>query len=159
YIDANGSGPQGAFWLHPQFDPTQTRHAWSQYIGLLPFMEQAPLYNAFNNLVNIFDWPNALTINSAAISTFWCPSDPKIVATTLMGSGYFGLTPFTFNSYGGNLGYFPSYPNARVPNGTVTLGDSNYQAIVAQTNGVIYYDSHTTIGDITDGTSNTMLIG
>jgi prepilin-type processing-associated H-X9-DG protein len=38
-------------------------------------------------------------------------------------------------------------------------GDSNYQAIMAQTNGIIFYNSAVKISGITDGTSNTISIG
>jgi prepilin-type processing-associated H-X9-DG protein len=93
------------------------------------------------------------------MSTLWCPSDP-LVSQDYYGYSYFYKLKFKMNSYGGNLGYFPSYPDARVgnPYGMVP-GDSNYQAITAQTNGILFYNSSVKISSITDGTSNTISIG
>jgi prepilin-type processing-associated H-X9-DG protein len=93
------------------------------------------------------------------MSVLWCPSDP-LVSQDYYGYSYFYKLKFKMNSYGGNLGYFPSYPDARVgnPYGMVP-GDSNYQSIQAQTNGMLYYNSSVKISSITDGTSNTIAIG
>ena len=158
YESTNGCYPQGSFWIQPASLGYAWRHAWSHNIGLLPFMEQSQIFNAFNSNVNIFDVQND-TINGVGISSFWCPSDP-LVSADYMGSSYFYQLKFKMNSYGGNLGYFPNYPDARVgnPYGMVPF-DSNYQAITAQTNGIIYYNSNVKISGITDGTSNTIAIG
>jgi prepilin-type N-terminal cleavage/methylation domain-containing protein/prepilin-type processing-associated H-X9-DG protein len=169
YESANGCFPQGSFWIIPQIyigtsnAAAGWRHAWSHNVGLLPFIEQGPIFNAYNSNVNCFDAPNT-TIYGVGISTFWCPSDP-LVSNDWWGYGYFGTQPngtslFKMSSYGGSLGYFPNYPDARLgnPYGMVPF-DANYQAITAQTNGIIYYNSHVKIADITDGTSNTFSMG
>jgi len=158
YESTNGCFPQGSFWIQPASLGFAWRHAWSQNVGLLPFFEQSPIFNAFNSNVNIFDVQND-TINGIGMSTLWCPSDP-LVSADYYGYSYFYMLKFKMNSYGGNLGYFPSYPDARVgnPYGMVPF-DSNYQAIQAQTNGIIYYNSSVKIAGITDGTSNTIALG
>jgi prepilin-type processing-associated H-X9-DG protein len=56
-------------------------------------------------------------------------------------------------SYAGNAGVFPNYPTG--PSGV----DVDYGAKTGQANGVIYFGSATRISSITDGTSNTLLIG
>ena len=158
YESTNGCFPQGSFWIQPASLGFAYRHAWSHNIGLLPFIEQTQIANAFNSNVNIFDTAND-TINGVGISSFWCPSDP-LVSQDYYGYSYFYKLKIKMNSYGGSLGYFPNYPDARVgnPYGMVP-GDSNYQAIQAQTNGIVYYNSAVTISGITDGTSNTFSIG
>jgi len=165
YIDGNNVMPLGSFWIHPASEAvdgqppgSETRHAWSHWVALLPFLEQGPAYNAYNFNFNIFEWPNT-THNRLGISALWCPSDGKIVGHQATSTGYHGSEGFTLSSYGGSMGYFLTYPNARVPGGSVALFDSNYQAIVAQSNGVLFYSSKTSIADITDGTSNTLLHG
>jgi prepilin-type N-terminal cleavage/methylation domain-containing protein/prepilin-type processing-associated H-X9-DG protein len=158
YESANGCFPQGSFWIQPASLGFVWRHAWSHNVGLLPYFEQSQIFNAFNSNVNIFDVQND-TINGIGMSTLWCPSDP-LVAEDYYGYSYFYKLKFKMNSYGGSLGYFPNYPDARVgnPYGMVPF-DSNYQAITAQTNGIIYYNSSVKISGITDGTSNTFSIG
>jgi len=159
YESTNGCFPQGSFWIQPASLGFTWRHAWSHNVGLLPFMEQSQIFNAFNSNVNIFDVQND-TINGVGISTLWCPSDP-LVSADYMGGSYFYQLKFKMNSYGGNLGYFPNYPDARDgnPYGPMLPFDANYQAITAQTNGIIYYNSSVKISGITDGTSNTIAIG
>jgi prepilin-type N-terminal cleavage/methylation domain-containing protein/prepilin-type processing-associated H-X9-DG protein len=158
YESTNGCFPQGSFWIQPASLGFAWRHAWCHNIGLLPYMEQAPIYNAFNSNVNIFDVQND-TINGIGMSVLWCPSDP-LVSQDYYGYSYFYKLKFKMNSYGGNMGYFPNYPDARVgnPYGMVPF-DSNYQAIQAQTNGILYYNSTVRLANITDGSSNTMAIG
>jgi prepilin-type N-terminal cleavage/methylation domain-containing protein/prepilin-type processing-associated H-X9-DG protein len=159
YIDGNGTMPIGAFWMQPASLGFQWRHAYSHYIGLLPFLEQGPIYNAFNFTQNIFDAANS-TVCVVAIQTLWCPSDPKVMQQSF-GLGYLPYNlPFRNSSYGGNIGSLLWYPNARVGNATGMVPfDSNYNAIVAQTNGIFYYQSNTKLADITDGTSNTIMSG
>src|SRR5665213_2777700 len=72
YIDANTAMPIGAFWMMPnnQYFAPAWRHAYSHFIGLLPYMEQAPAYNSFNMMQNIFDDANT-TICTLALSTLW----------------------------------------------------------------------------------------
>ena len=158
YESTNGCFPQGSFWIQPASLGYVWRHAWSHNVGLLPYFEQSQIFNAFNSNVNIFDVQND-TINGIGMSVLWCPSDP-LVSQDYYGYSYFYKLKFKMNSYGGNLGYFPSYPNARVgnPYGMVPF-DANYQAITAQTNGIIYYNSKVKLADITDGSSNTISIG
>jgi prepilin-type N-terminal cleavage/methylation domain-containing protein/prepilin-type processing-associated H-X9-DG protein len=158
YESANGCFPQGSFWIQPASLGFAWRHAWSHNVGLLPFIEQSQIFNAMNSNVNIFDVQND-TVNGIGMSTMWCPSDP-LVSADYYGYSYFYKLKFKMNSYGGSLGYFPNYPDARVGNPyNMVPFDSNYQAIQAQTNGIIYYNSSVKISGITDGTSNTISIG
>jgi prepilin-type N-terminal cleavage/methylation domain-containing protein/prepilin-type processing-associated H-X9-DG protein len=176
YESGNGCFPQGSFWIIPQIYVGTSnatngwRHAWSWMVGLLPYIEQAPLYNAYNMNVNCFDAGN-ITVYGVGFSALWCPSDPQ-VSKDWYGTGYFpgpgrtdGMSLFKMSSYGGCMGYFPAYPNARLGNtagpggSTMVPFDANYQAINAQNNGMIFYNSSVKIGDITDGTSNTFSIG
>jgi len=160
YESSNTCFPQGSFWIAPVSlgGGANWRHAWSHVVGLLPFMEQSQIYNAYNAQVNCFDYENS-TICGIGIGGLWCPSDP-LVSADYQGYSYFSQTKFKMNSYGGSLGYFPNYPDARVgnPYGMVPF-DANYQAITAQTNGILFYNSKVKIAEITDGTSNTLAIG
>jgi prepilin-type N-terminal cleavage/methylation domain-containing protein/prepilin-type processing-associated H-X9-DG protein len=160
YMDVNLCMPLGAFWMHPLElgGASVTRHAWSHFIALLPYVEQAPTYAAYNFNWNIFEYPNT-TISGVGFTTLWCPSDGKVSQKAMLSIYHPAQEPMNFGSYAGSVGYLPAYPNARVPDGNVTLGDPIYTATVQQCNGVLYYDSSVTLGGITDGTSNTLLMG
>src|SRR5262245_10714677 len=43
------------------------------FLGLLPHLEQRPLYDAMNFQVNVFTAINA-TVSATGIATLWCPS-------------------------------------------------------------------------------------
>ena len=47
------------------------------FLGLLPFMEQRPLYDTMNFQVNIYTAINA-TVSAIGINTLWCPSDSGV---------------------------------------------------------------------------------
>ncbi|MEQ8855748.1 DUF1559 domain-containing protein [Gimesia sp.] len=111
---------------------------WSAFI--LPFMDQGPLYNKIN--FQVAD-PGRNSVNAEArnaiLPIYRCPSDP----------GGKNLT----NSSAGPSNYTGCVGNS--PLGAVSGGGSSYQ-----NNGtsVFFTDSKTKIRDITDGTSNTMMV-
>ncbi|MFK7777241.1 MAG: DUF1559 domain-containing protein, partial [Gimesia sp.] len=108
---------------------------WSAFI--LPYMDQGPLYNKID-----FSMPdpgknaNNADVRSVKLSIYRCPSDPGTTGSSIGPSNY---TACVGNS----------------PLGSVSGGGSSYQ-----NNGtsVFFTDSKTKIRDITDGTSNTMMI-
>lgn len=113
-----------------------------------------------NFSLTAFDWPN-ITIAGVKLNVLACPSDPWIAEpiaagtpNTNWGSLYnstitaAGTWQQQFTSYGAVQGTFP---------GSYQL--SFGAAELSQYNGVIYNDSSTTIAQVTDGTSNTLLFG
>jgi prepilin-type N-terminal cleavage/methylation domain-containing protein/prepilin-type processing-associated H-X9-DG protein len=168
YVDVNLVFPPGAMYMFVQNapdgypntqgvagPPTLNRQR-SFIIDSLQFIEQGNAYNAFNQNFHAYTCPNT-TVVSQGVSTYWCPSDPKVAEPINMGppqyfSGWCpGGAPFMrYTSYLGNAGtWFTS----------VGRTAANWDAINAQINGVIYYDSKIGISSITDGTSNTFLVG
>ncbi len=110
--------------------------------AILPYIEQAPLYNKLN--LTQREYANCNGPNSpgaTVVPIFICPSDRLDAGTvsTFVSGGttyYFGM-----NSYGCNGG----------------TQDWFYTSMT--TDGVFWINSHVRLGDITDGTSNTLFFG
>lgn len=93
-------------------DPKRGGHGigHSSFTALLPYMEQTPVYNAYNFSLENWHTANA-TVTRTRISTYLCPDnktglDPIKAADipTLDGKGYPGANLFASNHYGFNWG-------------------------------------------------------
>jgi len=151
YESANGAFPIGSFMGSPPGDPSagpgSGRHEHSILVRLLPYIEQAQLYNAFNANVHYSDPPNS-TVQITGLSAIWCPSDGKV--NQLDKSNFsWGMR---FTSYKGNSGSWFSPGRYQDPSNPA------FGTLMGQANGIFYFYSRVTIASITDGTSNTMLM-
>lgn len=166
YHDVNGSFPGGSY--SPLSKPPTWHFAqnFSCFVRMMPFLEQAPLYNAVNFNNNYGSYTN-VTIAGVRLQALTCPSDtanePTLLRSANSPSGTvpgwnFGVNNNpdkppdstylqAYSSYAANIGTFPV---------TYQLSFNN-PAELNQINGVIYNESSTRISTITDGTSNTML--
>jgi prepilin-type N-terminal cleavage/methylation domain-containing protein/prepilin-type processing-associated H-X9-DG protein len=132
---------------------------FSVFVFLTQFMEQQALYNATNFNLSNYE-PDNITIAGVRINSLQCPSDPwqpTVISTSTPNASFVehvkalpaGVTWLQqFTSYGSNQGTFPG-----------TWQQSFGPAEFAQYNGVIYNDSAVRIASVTDGTSNTFLLG
>jgi prepilin-type N-terminal cleavage/methylation domain-containing protein/prepilin-type processing-associated H-X9-DG protein len=172
YETANLSFPQGGY-----FDPNNQAYSpWMHgfLIGLLPFFEQSTLYNAFNSSIRYYrsDLNSNVTVHGAKLSILCCPSDPTVLAGNATYTANIpGIPPYTagLTNYRGVSGPWPNPPRggSGVPNvigqGPPMPGnpqpDPNWAAEYANAMGIIYMTSNVKISDITDGTSNTVMIG
>lgn len=115
------------------FGQLDSPNGYSALSQMLPYLDQAPLYNLIN-----FSVPYNNAINDAArltvISMLKCPSD---VTNNLATQG--GPTNYMANKGSGVIWNDPSGPNVGMP---------------AQT-GLFYYFSRVAMADIIDGSSNT----
>jgi prepilin-type N-terminal cleavage/methylation domain-containing protein/prepilin-type processing-associated H-X9-DG protein len=152
YVDGNGVMPLGSLKLPPPIggDPCKGGHEAGMFIALLPFLDQGALFNAFNSNVHYETAPNS-TVVGTGLSVLWCPSDNL---ASQADSKHFGW-PVRFCSYMGSSGTWNSPPEFRGPGCTL----QNFQALLAQANGVIFYYSSVRLAGIVDGTSNTLLFG
>jgi prepilin-type processing-associated H-X9-DG protein/prepilin-type N-terminal cleavage/methylation domain-containing protein len=138
---------------------------FSVFVRMLPYFEQAAMYNAANFDLCSSD-PANLTISGVSVSSLICPSDNQnqtipLPATRASGGGT--LPGWSFNEIyplppGNWTQAFTSYAGNA---GTFTFGFSNLMppTVLTQFNGVIYNDGSVKIAQITDGTSNTFLFG
>jgi len=113
------------------YDSGASGVGWDTWYGqILPYIEQANIYNKAVGYGQI--WSNG--VNAAVIKTFLCPSDPTLTN---------GLCTTGANGWAGTS-YAPNY---------VLFGSSSFVDTVTnqQVNGSKY-----TVGNIPDGTSNTV---
>lgn len=115
---------------------------------ILPYMDQAPLYNNLNFNIGIYEGTNKTAINAVSgLSIVLCPSDTDRAPTRSIHSSstpnYMSSIPST--SYFGSIGGFQN-------------GDSTDPRL---SGGFFTYDRArpTKIASISDGTSNTIVVG
>lgn len=168
YESANQCYPQGCAAIHVKDDPVigyrgvsgswAIRSSHSYLVSLLQFVEGGNLYNAINSSLHLNTCANS-TIHGAGLSALWCPSDGKVtnnLDTSVNGdfSGWCFNQPRVFmryTSYAGNYGTWYNSPSSPT--------DANYSTILGNDNGSIAKYLTVSIGSMTDGTSNTILIG
>jgi prepilin-type N-terminal cleavage/methylation domain-containing protein/prepilin-type processing-associated H-X9-DG protein len=161
YEGANVCYPMAAF---AQFLPTGgVDQGMSCFVALLGYMEQAPLYAAFNTSFAYRCDPN-VTVSGTGLNLLWCPSDTQIAGvffTEAAGKNHKSLAQnFYVTSYAGCYGEWASI----ISNPSASLQQQN-GAIVSNgispvfgfgaglTRGVV------TIASVTDGTSNSIAFG
>ena len=159
YHDVNLAFPPGAMsQVDPVKGPTYYVTNFSCFVRLLPFTEQANLYNAANFSLTQRNVDN-ITIAAINLSVLNCPSDPNMpVPIANVPNSSFGFDSYptnpTFNCY------FSSYAGCQGTfHNNAYLGAANYATRMSQTNGVVFPDAKINISSITDGTSNTMIFG
>ncbi|ODT97696.1 MAG: hypothetical protein ABS79_07120 [Planctomycetes bacterium SCN 63-9] len=131
------------------------KNSGSPFVFMLQFLEQGVAYNAANMNYEMLTCANT-TVVQMGLSTLWCPSDPLIAKPVPQGPAqtFSGWCPgsnvsMRYTSYSGNFGTYFTEPN--------DMTNPNFQAALAQMNGVIYDNGKVAISGVTDGTSNTML--
>jgi prepilin-type N-terminal cleavage/methylation domain-containing protein/prepilin-type processing-associated H-X9-DG protein len=160
YESATNILPAGAYssWdpFHKYFSAN-----FSCFVHMLPYTEQAPMYNATNFNLTRYNIEN-ITIAGVKISSLNCPSDQtdlQPIMPRAFGWNYgYDVIPTNpvymqaFTSYGGCSGtYISKY--------YIGFFSTNPTQVLSQMNGLIYDDSTVKIAQITDGTSNTFLFG
>jgi prepilin-type N-terminal cleavage/methylation domain-containing protein/prepilin-type processing-associated H-X9-DG protein len=141
-----GAGPPG----DPGATPCSGHHEHSILVRLLPYFEQTAVYNSFNFNIHFQTITNA-TAQATGVQTLWCPSDPTVTQIDFSNFTW-GMR---FTSYKGNAGTWFSPSRYADPACT----QYNYSTQISQANGIYNFYSKTTISSITDGTSNTMMMG
>ena len=147
YADVWGALPAGV-----QF--TFNYSTASQHVAILPFLEQAPLFNAVN-----FDWviwsAANTTVMGARLDVYQCPSDPMASMTDIYRGDlyfepgrdffYYGAFDVAYTSYAGNAGTWYHHSRDLSRLGANRNGSCSSAARAA-----------TRLADITDGMSNTV---
>jgi prepilin-type N-terminal cleavage/methylation domain-containing protein/prepilin-type processing-associated H-X9-DG protein len=135
------------------------------FVLILPYMDQAPLYNRYNFSVQSsssnpnsrpFPMPGGVggdTINApvyqAVVSGFLCPSDPVGGAPYVSGAGTAGF----YSSNGARRS------NMLFASGAYSDYDGDYLTYSATEKGAFGNDGAAQMRDFRDGTSNTIIVG
>jgi len=154
YHDANKRLPPGAANDMPPFG-TATGPQWgsSWMVYILPNIEQGAIHSKwqFFSQSGYTNANNANLINNVTIPVYRCPSSPLPDFFT---SGGVGVRKM-ITTYTGIQGSVISTAAGGIINGTCCNGAGN----LASTNGILYGGSTVKLTTISDGTSNTLLVG
>jgi prepilin-type N-terminal cleavage/methylation domain-containing protein len=148
YHDVYGALPKGNYdWAtpapgKPNQPPYQGSWTWMTYI--LPYIEQGAAWDkagqfASSGGVNYYSWYNPIL--ALPMKVYTCPSDPRGAPIICKGSVYGLPVDISMTSYLGNAGL------------------KSYGALPGQWEGVLFANSKVTLVGITDGTSNTIMVG
>jgi prepilin-type processing-associated H-X9-DG protein len=154
YNDTFGALPYG-----PREIPSTNRHSWVP--ALWPFIEQKALYDQYNFSVGFYLAPNSIGGGNAStanlngptgqrVKIYYCPSDRFGAVQTSVDDPYYRAK----GNYQLNWGHIqqpdPNYSLANPPKSWAPFGYMDYKS-----HGL---PRLTRLAEITDGTSNTMLI-
>jgi prepilin-type N-terminal cleavage/methylation domain-containing protein len=121
--------------------PSAATNGLSHHARLLPYIDQAPLYQLVDFNVNQ-NHPNNVVARASFVDLFLCPSNTDVLPGTLGArNNYYGNQGFNL-LWGGIPSSNPNSANSTIP----------------PANGIFYNNSKIKIRDITDGTSNTALM-
>ena len=132
YHDVHSALPYGFYSF--EGDPNFSRNRDSWFQRLLPFVEQAALYDQYERSTGPQVWSDAEAARTR-IATYLCPSNPEYAYTTS------GMGAYFRGNYGANS------------------GSINGQGTTTSSNGLFFRNSRIRFADITDGTTNTILVG
>lgn len=142
-----GGDAEGCATIGTPYQP----YMWSGMVGLFTKLEQGNLFNELN-----FDYAPNTPINSTGVrrtmSVFVCPSNRRPEPTTQTGSTQ-RMGP---SDYRGNMAAGMHLPD---PEGDCPTQDPTNPFCLIFDNGMTFQNSRVGIADVTDGTSNTCLIG
>ncbi len=121
---------------------------------ILPYIEQAPLYNQLNFSRSIIDPSNGPLLRQP-LSVFRCPSDPQPETWNIEQESSPGtvLAELATANYVGVFGSGDEQPGGR------ELDDCEGFVGQCTGNGMFFHNSRVRMRDLTDGTSNTIVIG
>jgi prepilin-type N-terminal cleavage/methylation domain-containing protein/prepilin-type processing-associated H-X9-DG protein len=156
YLSTNQTFPIGC---PIQWEPYYQVYMESQsiFVSMLDQFDQQPAYNAVNFSINMQGAANQ-TAYLTGQSTLWCPSDPSISRVFTLGP-FFGLSAWSvrFGSYAGCSGTF--WPEIEKYWSQTTANDPAITARAVALTGMFSFNIARPIAVVTDGTSNTIMIG
>jgi prepilin-type N-terminal cleavage/methylation domain-containing protein/prepilin-type processing-associated H-X9-DG protein len=168
YESANGSFPLGKnnqAYLNADGTPRDPNlcvkdfhDGWGQMAAILNFAEQTAFANSINFQLGPYQLRNS-TACGIGVNTMWCPSDGSIQGLRFFeaDAGWDGTTiGLTYSNYCGSVGsFFPGGNNQT----QLAANDGMFPEINGPSWCGRTSQSPTKIASVTDGTSNTFLLG
>ncbi|SIO05116.1 prepilin-type N-terminal cleavage/methylation domain-containing protein/prepilin-type processing-associated H-X9-DG domain-containing protein [Singulisphaera sp. GP187] len=153
YEGTNSCFPMGAPTMVYTDRSTLININHSPFVAALPFLEQQAVYNSVNFSRNIYR-ASHLTVHRIGIGALICPSDGEAGVQDYHGSIQDITTNVRvlFSSYATNAGLWFNWTRGTASPNTNT----DFRAAAT---GIFYTNSATKLAEITDGTSNTILVG
>ena len=147
YHETNNVWPPGNVAAFDRTTATLQGYGWTWHSRILPFIEQAPLYQRCSTVIGsdagaVTDSLQQLAAKETVIPMFQCPSQP---------SGD--------RSFGSQAGLLPSNYNGNIGTNVYNDGDCNgSNPICIRLDGIFFVNSRVGLRDVTDGTSSTLLL-
>lgn len=128
-----------------------TQHGPSWLVGLLPYIDQAPLYNQVNFTQSMGAAANA-NVTSVHLSAYVCPSDSYATASNkFTNSGDMGPNLWGRGSYAASGNGPQSFSGVNAPS-----GNPSYGAATPNQRGMMGWNGWGSIAAVTDGMSMTV---
>jgi prepilin-type N-terminal cleavage/methylation domain-containing protein len=159
YNETHSALPSGSIVLLNPAGTNYGGHGWTWHASILPFIDQAPLFNAvqgpdgMGNELGDQNSPKQKMAGTTILSIFWCPSQQDVRNGTQKN----GYQP---SNYNGNMG-------TRIGDGSddclsgsvVTIADMVSKPWGCMNgNGIFHISSCVRFRDVTDGLSNTIFV-
>jgi prepilin-type N-terminal cleavage/methylation domain-containing protein/prepilin-type processing-associated H-X9-DG protein len=141
-----------------------TGWAWGRMI--LPFLEQQPVYNSINFNLSVA-FPQNDTASLTALTVYLCPTDPGPSVIPVFKDPPDPANPGTYNathivdtlSRGNYVGMWGLGEVCAQSGANDAPNNNNTGVPIGQHAGIFYRNSATKIASVTDGTSNTIMVG
>ncbi|MEZ6123913.1 MAG: DUF1559 domain-containing protein [Planctomycetaceae bacterium] len=158
YHDVHNCFPSGWIAVNGS-NPVHSAHLGLNGAGwgtmILPYLDQAPLYNRFNANLAIHDPANIPFLDNV-LPAFQCPSDPKPDKWDIEEEGSPGtvIVQLPSANYIGSFGTDELDGCENAPGTSPVAADGQ-----CKSNGIFYHNGKVRMRDITDGTTNTYMVG
>lgn len=161
YHDTFNALPAGSIVLLNAAGTQYFGHGWTWHASLLPYLDQAPMYNAIQGPQNDglgselggVNSPKQQLSGKTLLSVFWCPSQPNF-------SNGAQKNEYAPSNYNGNMGTRIGDGSDNCISGSVATAADMVSKPWGCMNGdgIFYISSSVQFRDVTDGLSNTIFV-